>query len=167
MFLLSLVLGCAQPDSGPPEAPARGADSGSEAVDLAAWVKLAEGAWVGQADPTPVGAMPFGLTFAWEDEERLSAATSAYGFTLAFAYERDPELGYGGWRLVEEGSMPGGFSQQYTLVPAAIEEGRVTWERPEDPEHLRVIEEHSPEAWRMEAWVRGELHAVLDLAAGG
>lgn len=49
-------------------------------LTLEEWIARSEGAWAGTADPSPVGSIPFALTFVREGNGDLSASSSNSGF---------------------------------------------------------------------------------------
>jgi hypothetical protein len=175
VLMLVLFFACSSPDTAPSSAgetaqTAPDSETGSEtateseAIDgdaLRAHLDRHEGTWVGSADPTPVGAFPFGWSFGWQGDDTLTAfADSGYGFTFTWTYSRADD---GTWTLVESGEMAGVFKQSYVLTPASIDGDVVTWIYPDDPDYLSATVEAGEDTLRLEAKVRGETHAVLSL----
>ncbi len=168
-LLLLLLLACSafDPDDAPADVtadtdPPAGGFTPAD-VDLTDWVAAGAGSWVGEARDTPLGDLPFALDLAFDDDGDLTGdVDSGAGFTLAFRYHQGPD---GRWQLTEAGQMPPYFEQSYTLQAASIDGDRVVWVTPDDPDFLVVRVDHTGETLRMAVRLRGERHAVLDLAA--
>lgn len=152
-----VFVACAPEESTP-------ADTGlvTAPFDLSEWVAAGEGVWVGQATQTPLGDLDFGIEMVTQPDGALRGAVdNGYGFTLDFHYKTRPD---GAWVLTETGTLPGGFVQSHTLEPVLVDGEVVEWVTPEDPGYLKVVAEHTGDTFVMETSVRGEIHAVFDLA---
>jgi hypothetical protein len=137
------------------------ADTATAPLDLAAWVARGVGPWAGEATDTPIGDLPFAITFQGTADGASGTADSGYGFSLTFSYAVDAA---GRWTLTETGTLPGKFEQSQVLSPVEVDGDRVRWVTPDDPTYLQVDVTHAEDRLRMDTWVRGEPHAVLDLA---
>lgn len=133
-------------------------------LDLADWVAAGEGSWVGTARQTPLGDIPFAITLGATADGAEGTAANGYGFSLTFDYAVDAD---GDWTLTETGTLPGGVTQTQVLAPVSRDGDRVVWRSAPDPEYLEVVADHTGDALVLEAMVRGETHAVLDLARAG
>lgn len=142
-----------------------GADSGDTAapLDLADWVAAGVGTWTGRARETPVGDMAFRIQFEATDAGLSGTTANGAGFSLSFTYAVDNA---GAWTLTETGTLPGDFTQTQVLAPVSRDGARVVWRSVADPDYLEVVVDHAGDTLVMEANVRGETHAVLDLARG-
>ena len=140
--------------------------AGSEAqtthtVDVAlvrAHVAALEGMWMGEANPTPLGAFPFAIAFERKGDAVLGV-TKLTGMSLSFAFEPDATHGV---RFTESGTFAG-FTQSYVLAPVEASAAAVRWLAIDDPEVLEVVTSVSATSLTIEAWVRGEPHATLTL----
>lgn len=164
-MLALLLLACAPEPTDPTAAPpARPLDTGEAPVDLSGWIAAGEGVWVGTARQTPIGDLPFAIEMIRRPDGGLrGVAEDGSGFSLTFHYaQRD-----GGWVLTETGGLPGGFTQEAELVPTEVDGDRIVWVTPDDPGYLELVVVHTGDRMTLEARVRGEAHALLELARSG
>ena len=125
---------------------------------VGAHVAALEGVWSGEANPTPLGAFPFGIAFERKGDA-VVGALKQMGMSLSFAFEPDAAHGF---RFTESGTF-GAFTQSYALAPVEVGAGSVRWLAIDDPEVLEVVTTVGATSLTLEAWVRGEPHATLTL----
>ena len=125
---------------------------------LAEHVAAIPGDWSGAASPTPIGDVGFAIAFE-ADGDRVVGDTKQAGFAFSFAFEPDDNYGF---RFTETGKF-GGFTQSHVLIPDEIAADRVRWIDVEDPDVLVVTTEVSGDRFVMDAVVRGNRHATIDM----
>lgn len=156
-------------DDGGPEPDLPGPDlpdeDTPEAITLErSTLEAIEGSWSGPVDPSPTGPIPFfPLNFAWEQDGSLHARTDFPGSDGYFDF-RFVEVEDDRWQLIEEGKLPGGLVQTYTLDPVSQEGDITRWVYLEDPEYLAVDLTVTADTLVLDSWVRGEVHATFDLS---
>jgi hypothetical protein len=160
-MLFTLFLACNDAD---PSGDSEPTDDASRALDAAdrelldAHVAALEGVWIGEANPTPLGAIPFGIALERKGDA-IVGVSKQMGTSLSFAFEPDATHGF---RFTESGTFAG-FTQSYVLAPVEASADSVRWVALEDPEVLEVVTTVSATSLTLEAWVRGEPHATLTL----
>jgi len=118
----------------------------------AATVAHITGTWVGMAEGTPLGDMPFALAFARDADGSVHArADDGKGMYLDFRFVQRP----GTWVLVEEGAIPSIGVQTHTLTP----DGAAHW-RDKD---VDVALDVTGDVLVMATTVRGKPHATFKL----
>ena len=161
LIIVLVAAGCTRSDDtdAPPitDSPTASSPTFEELDDH---VTAVEGSWVGQADPTPLGPMPFAMDFAWDGSELHGRADASGGFYLDFRFIPDGD----GWVLREEGGLPGGLVQSRVLEPVAVDGDKVAWEDPFDPDYLYVETSLQGDRLVLDATVKQTRHAILDLA---
>lgn len=130
------------------------------------WLQGMEGAWLGPVRASPQGPIPqFFLDFVWEDDGSLHAAVDngeGFGFDFRFVEDED-----GQWIFVEQGTLPGGLTQTYTLHPVEQDGARVRFDYLAMPGFLAVEIDLADERFVMDVAVLGSEHAAFDLARPG
>lgn len=122
------------------------------------------GPWSGPVSMTPWGVIPeFPVDFVWEGDDLLSSETlipdSDGYFVFTFV-----ETEGGSWSLVEEGKLPGGPTQSYTLDPVEVSGDTSRWVYLPDPDFLALQITVSDAELVFETYLRGESHATFNLA---
>ena len=122
------------------------------------------GAWSGPVTMTPWGEIPyFPVDLVWEGEDLLASETlipdtDGY-FRFRFVHE-----GSDMWSLVEEGKIPGGPTQSYTLHPVEIDGDTSRWVYLDEPDFLALQLTVSDAELVMETYLHGAPHATFNLA---
>lgn len=129
-----------------------------------AWLGRLEGLWVGPVDPTPFGPIPeFPLDFAWEGDGSLHARTdNPAGGHFDFRFHQQD----GVWVLTEEGELPHGVVQRWTLHPVAQEGDLVRFTVTEMPGYLEMDVVVNDAQLVMDVRVGGTQHVLFTLARG-
>ena len=143
-------------------ADSSGGDPNGEPIDLdTEWLDQIAGPWLGPVEETPIGPIPqFFLDFAWEGDGSLHAyVDSGDGASFDFRFFQED----GQWLFFEEGTLPGGLAQSYTLHPVWQDGSRVRFVTLPMPEYLTVEIEVDDRRFIMDVSVMGHDHAVFNL----
>ncbi len=101
------------------------------------------------------------LDFAWEGDGSLHTyVDDGQGASFDFRFFQED----GQWVFFEEGTLPGGLTQSYELVPVEVNGNRVRWVTPMAPDYLAVEIEVDDERFQMDVSVLGRSHAAFDLS---
>lgn len=144
------------------EAPTTGQPADAVPIERAAIERLA-GSWVGPVKNTPIGELPqFPMNLAWVSDDELASETPFPGGEGYFKF-RFVRVGEGRWSLIEEGALPGGMVQSYTLDPVEIDGDTTRWSYLPDPAFLTVVITVSDDTLVFDTLLRGQSHAIFDL----
>lgn len=121
------------------------------------------GSWGGPVVMSPWGTIPyFPLDFQWSGDDILASDTPIPDSDGYFRF-RFTHTGGGNWTLAEEGKLPGGPTQSYTLDPVEVEDNMSRWVYLDDPDFLTVLLTVTDDELTLDTRLHGETHAIFQL----
>jgi len=140
-------------------------DGGLEAIPVdRSLIDRYAGAWSGPVTMTPWGELPFfPIDFVWEGEDLLASETLIPDSDGYFRF-RFVDGGGDMWSLVEEGKIPGGPTQSYTLHPVELDGDTSRWVYLDDPDFLALQITVTDTELVMDTYLHGASHAIFNLA---
>ncbi len=121
------------------------------------------GAWSGPVTMTPWGTIEeFPVDFAWDGDAALASETpipETDGYFRFTFVQGEGDM----WSLVEEGKLPGGPTQTYTLDPVEIDGDTSLWVYLEDPDFLSIEITVSDTELVFDTRLKGQSHATFNL----
>ncbi len=131
-------------------------------VDRAVIERFA-GDWSGPVVMSPWGTIPvFPVNLQWSGDEVLASDTPIPDSDGYFRF-RFEHAGDDAWSLTEEGKLPDGPTQSYTLDPVELDGDTSRWVYLEDPDFLTVLITVTDDELTLDTRLHGETHAVFQL----
>lgn len=131
-------------------------------LDRALIERLA-GDWSGPVVMSPWGTIPdFPVDLQWSGDDVLASDTPIPDSDGYFRF-RFEHAGGGAWSLTEEGKLPGGPTQSYTLDPVELDGDTSRWVYLADPDLLTVLITVTDDSLTLDTRLHGETHAVFQL----